>query len=134
MVIYGDQHPFTLAANINYASDLAACGELAEAIGIGQETLANCRSTLGPDHPDTLMAAVNLAIDVEASGRSGTSGAAPRRGAAPVRGDADHGASRGPSRSAGNQAHCGDRAVLSPARSLITRCLTWVIRRIRSLQ
>ena len=65
---YGYQHPFTLAASINYASDLAACGELAEAIRIGQETLANCRSTLGPDHPDTLMAAVNLAIDVAASG------------------------------------------------------------------
>ena len=66
--IYGDQHPFTLAANINYASDLAACGELAEAIRIGQDTLTYCRGTLGPDHPDTLMAAVNLAIDVEASG------------------------------------------------------------------
>ena len=68
VVIYGDQHPFTLAANINYASDLAACGELAEAISVGQDTLANCRSTLGLSHPDTLMAAVNLAIDVEASG------------------------------------------------------------------
>jgi hypothetical protein len=68
VVIYGDQHPFTLAANINYASDLAACGELAEAIRIGQDTWANCRSALGPDHPDTLMAAVNLAIDVAASG------------------------------------------------------------------
>ena len=86
----GTSIPFTLAANINYASDLAACGELAEAIRIGQDTLANCRSTLGPDHPDTLMAAVNLAIDVEASGSRGTGGAAPRRRAAPVRGDADH--------------------------------------------
>ena len=66
--IYGDQHPFTLAASINYASDLVACGELAEAIRVGQETLANCRIALGPDHPDTLMAAVNLAIDVENSG------------------------------------------------------------------
>jgi len=68
VVIYGDQHPFTLAANINYATDLAACGELAEAIRIGQETLANCRGTLGPNHPDTLMATVNLAIDVAAAG------------------------------------------------------------------
>ena len=68
VVIYGDQHPFTLAASINYATDLAACGELAEAIRIGQETLANCRSTLGPSHPDTLMATVNLAIDVAAAG------------------------------------------------------------------
>lgn len=65
---YGDLHPFTLAASINYAADLAACEELAAAIRIGQDTLTNCRSMLGPDHPDTLMATVNLAIDVAASG------------------------------------------------------------------
>ena len=72
--------PFTLAANINYASDLAACGELAAAIRIGQDTLAKCRGSLGQNHPDTLMAAVNLAIDVEASGNRGTaeSGSATR--------------------------------------------------------
>jgi len=68
VVIYGDQHPYTLAASINYATDLAACGELAEAIRIGQDTLANCRTTLGVSHPDTLMAMMNLAIDVAASG------------------------------------------------------------------
>ena len=33
---YGDLHPFTLAASINYAADLAVCGELAEAIRLGQ--------------------------------------------------------------------------------------------------
>ena len=65
---YGDLHPFTLAASINYAADLAACGELAEATRIGQETLAKCRHSLGEDHPDTLMAAANLSIDVAASG------------------------------------------------------------------
>jgi tetratricopeptide (TPR) repeat protein len=65
---YGDLHPFTLAVNINYAADLAACGDLAAAIRVGQETLPNCRSTLGADHPDTLMAAANLSIDEEASG------------------------------------------------------------------
>ena len=42
--------------------------ELAEAIRIGQETLANCRGTLGPNHPDTLMATVNLAIDLADAG------------------------------------------------------------------
>ena len=41
--IYGERHPFTLAANINYASDLAACGRLGEAIQLGQETLDKCR-------------------------------------------------------------------------------------------
>ncbi len=65
---YGDLHPFTLEAGINYASDLAACDDLAAAIRVGQETLAKCRSFLGEDHPDTLMSVVNLAIDEAASG------------------------------------------------------------------
>jgi len=65
---YGDSHPFTLAAGINYASDLAACGELAEAIRIGQATLAKCRRSLHDHHPDTLIAASNLALDQAASG------------------------------------------------------------------
>jgi len=38
------------------------------AIRVGEETLANCQSTLGEDHPDTLMAAANLAMDIAASG------------------------------------------------------------------
>lgn len=65
---YGDLHPFTLAAGINYASDLAACGELAGAIRIGQESLLKCRRSLGKSHPDTLMAAANLALDERVSG------------------------------------------------------------------
>ena len=65
---YGDLHPFTLAVNINYAADLAACGDLAAAIRVGQETMANCRTTFGAGHPDTLMAVANLSIDEEASG------------------------------------------------------------------
>lgn len=66
--IYGDSHPFTLAANINYVSDLAGCGRLGEAIQLGRATLNRCRETLGDDHPDTLMAAANLCIDETAAG------------------------------------------------------------------
>jgi tetratricopeptide (TPR) repeat protein len=66
--ILGDRHPFTLSANINYASDLAACGRLGEAIQLGQETLDKCRLYLGEDHPDTLMAAANLSADEAAAG------------------------------------------------------------------
>jgi hypothetical protein len=66
--IYGDTHPFTLAVNINYASDLAGCGRLGEAIQVGRETLDTCRNSLGADHPDTLMAAANLSIDEAAAG------------------------------------------------------------------
>jgi tetratricopeptide (TPR) repeat protein len=61
--IHGDRHPFTLAANINYASDLAGCGGLADAINLGEETLAKCRLHLGENHPDTLMAEANLSSD-----------------------------------------------------------------------
>jgi tetratricopeptide (TPR) repeat protein len=66
--IHGDSHPFTLSANINYASDLAACGRLAEAIQLGQNTFEKCRYGLGEDHPDTLMAAANLSGDETAAG------------------------------------------------------------------
>jgi hypothetical protein len=66
--IHGDRHPFTLSANINYASDLAACARLGEAINLGQETLDKCRLTLGDDHPDTLATAANLSRDEMAAG------------------------------------------------------------------
>jgi tetratricopeptide (TPR) repeat protein len=66
--IYGDLHPFTLATNINYASDLAGCGKVGEAIHVGHETLAKCRQSLGDDHPDTLIAGANLSIDEAAAG------------------------------------------------------------------
>lgn len=67
---YGDLHPFTLEAGINYASDLAACDDLPTAIEIGRQTLAKCRRSLGENHPDTLMATVNLAIDQAALGNA----------------------------------------------------------------
>ncbi len=65
---YGDAHPLTLLAGLNYASDLAACGDLAAAIRLGRDTLARCRTALGEDHPDTLIAASNLALDEAAAG------------------------------------------------------------------
>jgi hypothetical protein len=65
---HGDRHPFTLAANINFASDLSLCGQLGEAIRVGQETLDRCQLYLGEDHPDTLMAAANLSRDEVAAG------------------------------------------------------------------
>jgi hypothetical protein len=71
--IHGDRHPFTLAAEINYASDLAGCGKLGEAIQLGQETLYKCRLNLGEDHPDTLATAANLARD-EAAAANRTEG------------------------------------------------------------
>jgi tetratricopeptide (TPR) repeat protein len=66
--LYNDLHPFTLAASVNYATDLTASGELAAAIRVGRDALAGCLGTLGPDHPQTLMAAANLALDEAAAG------------------------------------------------------------------
>ena len=65
---YGDAHPLTLLVGLNYASDLAACGDLAAAIRLGRDTLARCRAALGEDHPDTLIAVANLAFDEAAAG------------------------------------------------------------------
>lgn len=69
--IYGDPHPFTLAANINYTTDLAMNNRLGEAIQLGDDTLAKCERTLGASHPDTLMAKANLAVDQRAAGEVG---------------------------------------------------------------
>jgi hypothetical protein len=69
--IHGDRHLFTLAANINYASDLAACGQLGDAITLGRKTFETSLSYLGPDHPDTLMVAANLSRDEIAAGEEG---------------------------------------------------------------
>jgi tetratricopeptide (TPR) repeat protein len=66
--IHGDGHLFTLAANMNYASDLAALGRLGEAIDLGRKTLDYCRRFLGDAHPDTLMAAANLSGDEASAG------------------------------------------------------------------
>lgn len=68
--IYGDEHPFTLAADINYATDLAGTGRLGEAIQIGHKTLDKClrHESLGETHPDTLMVAANLSIDEAVAG------------------------------------------------------------------
>jgi tetratricopeptide (TPR) repeat protein len=75
MKIHGDRHLFTLAANTNYASDLAACGRLYDAIDTGRKTLDHCRSLLGNDHPDTLMAAANLSCDEAAAGETASADA-----------------------------------------------------------
>ncbi len=67
--LYGDQHPSTLAASINYASDIAACGDPASAMHFGYVLYRQCLDVLGEIHPDTLMAAANLAIDEAAVGK-----------------------------------------------------------------
>ena len=84
---------------INYASDLAACGDLAAAIRVGQETLARCRGSLGEDHPVTLMAAANLALDEAASGNQAAADELLADVLHRYAEHADHGTSRGARRS-----------------------------------
>jgi tetratricopeptide (TPR) repeat protein len=67
IMIHGDEHPFTIAASINLASDFAGCGRLGEAIQLGRETLVKCRR-FGANHPDTLMTTANLSLDEAAAG------------------------------------------------------------------
>ena len=127
--VYGDRHPFTLAAGINYASDLAACGGLGDGDPARSGDAGQLPRALATTIPDTLMAAANLAIDEAASGNQARGGRLPRRRAAPVRADADHGTSRGPGGRAGDPPHRGDRAILTckpadPAPTISDRSLT----------
>ena len=93
--IYGELHPFTLATTINYASDLAACDKLGEAIHVGHETLDQMPPVTrrqSPGHADSRN---------EPGRRRGLRRKPGRRGAATcrctpeVRGDADRRAPRG---------------------------------------
>ena len=61
---YAYDHPSTLVASTNLASDLAAVGETYQARELGERTLAASRVVRGPDHPATLAVAANLAIDL----------------------------------------------------------------------
>jgi len=59
----GADHPFTLAAATNLASDLAALGKVADARALGEATLEAGRRARGEAHPDTLATAANLSLD-----------------------------------------------------------------------
>jgi tetratricopeptide (TPR) repeat protein len=66
--LYGAEHPFTLAAATNLASDLTAAGEPAAARDLGERTLESSRRMRGADHPYSLAAAANLSLDLRATG------------------------------------------------------------------
>ena len=53
----------------NLAVSYEALGRHAEALKLGEETLALRKAKLGPDHPDTLLSMYNLANFYEALGR-----------------------------------------------------------------
>lgn len=62
--MFHDDHPFTLVAATNLASDLAALGEHEAAKRRDEDLLARLTRVLGAEHPSTLAVSLNLSIDL----------------------------------------------------------------------
>lgn len=69
MRILSDEHPDTLTTMHNLASIYWDQGRTAEAAGIQEEVLQNCRRVLGDEHPGTLATMYNLATTYWRQGR-----------------------------------------------------------------
>lgn len=67
----GDDHPYTLCAAANFATDLSSDREFVTARELLERTLAASERVRGTDHPDTLACAVNLALDTKLTGEPG---------------------------------------------------------------
>jgi tetratricopeptide (TPR) repeat protein len=65
----GPDHPDTLRSMHNLANSYKALGRHADALKLGEQTLALMKAKLGPDHPDTLASMHNLANSYKALGR-----------------------------------------------------------------
>jgi propanediol dehydratase small subunit len=61
--MYGDEHPFTLSASANLASDLYTIGEPVAARALDEDILEVSRRVRGEEHPNTLATAANLSLD-----------------------------------------------------------------------
>ncbi len=62
--LLGDDHPETLIAATNLATDLSDLHDYHAARALDEDALARRRRLLGDDHPDTLTSASNLAVDL----------------------------------------------------------------------
>jgi hypothetical protein len=67
--VHGEDHPDTLDAANNLASNLWALGLHEAARRLHEDTLARCRRVLGEDHPHALTSTGNLAADLRGLGR-----------------------------------------------------------------
>ena len=67
----GPDHPDTLTSRNNLACAYQSAGELAEAIALYEQTLADRERVLGADHPDTLTSRNNLAYAYRSAGDLG---------------------------------------------------------------
>ena len=66
----GTDHRDTLSSMNNLAISYGTVGRTADALKLGEETLALQRAKLGPDHPDTLSSMMGLASSYGAVGRT----------------------------------------------------------------
>ncbi|NLT57160.1 MAG: tetratricopeptide repeat protein, partial [Actinomycetales bacterium] len=64
-------HPDTLASRNNLAGAYASAGDLARAVRLYEQTLADLTRVLGPDHPSTLTSRNNLAYAYASAGDLG---------------------------------------------------------------
>lgn len=67
----GEDHPHAIACAVNLASDLAAAGDLEDAVRVGTDACNRAERNeraLGATHPATLAARANLALDLRAQG------------------------------------------------------------------
>jgi hypothetical protein len=64
----GSDHHYSLNVAINLASDLAALGDITDAVARGTDTLRRVRDVLGDEHPVALGCAANLIADLRAAG------------------------------------------------------------------
>lgn len=56
-IVFGEQHPLTLACAANLAADLRAENADEEAERLLEETIRHYTATLGADHPEAMAAA-----------------------------------------------------------------------------
>ncbi|MFJ4819572.1 FxSxx-COOH system tetratricopeptide repeat protein [Streptomyces sp. NPDC088801] len=68
--VFGPEHPFTLQATANLASDLAAVGETAGALDLSRRCYEVSSRVLGEKHPDTLAMGANFSLDLRATGNA----------------------------------------------------------------
>jgi hypothetical protein len=60
--ILGEDHPYTVAAEMNLAVCLAEDGKLDESRALDEQNVQRLTRALGPNHPDALRVTANLAL------------------------------------------------------------------------
>ncbi|GFJ78945.1 ATP-binding protein [Phytohabitans houttuyneae] len=66
---YGERHSYTLATAGSRAADLRIAGDYRRALEFDEDTLRQCRDSIGDDQPRTIMSRHNFAISLRLTGR-----------------------------------------------------------------